>query len=158
MNELAIVSQYKMKYLSIILILAILHSCESNNNMKSEQKKIIENYIKSYNNFEIDNMTKDLHQEVIFENISNGKVDLKTEGIEEFKKQAETAKQYFNQRTQTIESWEFNETKVTIKIDYNAILNIDLPNGLKKGDTLELKGESQFEFDKGKIVSIKDKS
>ncbi len=67
---------------------------------------------------------------MVFENISNGKVDIKTEGINEFKKQAETAKQYFKQRTQKIESWEFNDNLVTIKIGYNAILNIDLPNGL----------------------------
>jgi len=126
--------------------------------MKNKQKKIIENYIKSYNNFKIENMTKDLHDEIVFENISNGKVDLRTEGIEEFIKQAETAKQYFNQRTQTIESWEISGTIITIKIDYNAILNIDLPNGLKKGDTLELKGESQFEFKQDKIIRIRDKS
>jgi len=126
--------------------------------MKNKQKKIIENYIKSYNDFEIVNMAKDLHEEIVFENISNGKVDLSTEGIEEFKKQAETAKQYFNQRTQTIESWEFKDNLVTIKIDYKAILNIDLPNGLKKGDTFELKGESQFEFNNDKIIRIKDKS
>jgi len=126
--------------------------------MKNKQKKIIENYIKSYNDFEIVNMAKDLHEEIVFENISNEKVDLSTEGIEEFKKQAETAKQYFNQRTQTIESWEFNDNLVTIKIDYKAILNIDLPNGLKKGDTFELKGESQFEFNNDKIIRIRDKS
>ena len=126
--------------------------------MKNKQKKRIENYIKSYNDFEIVNMAKDLHEEIVFENISNEKVDLSTEGIEEFKKQAETAKQYFNQRTQTIEFWEFNDNLVTIKIDYKAILNIDLPNGLKKGDTFELKGESQFEFNNDKIIRIRDKS
>jgi len=103
-------------------------------------------------------MINSLNDNIVFENISNGKVDLKTEGIKEFQKQAESAKQYFKQRKQTIESWEFNDRKVIIDIDYIATLAVDLPNGLKTGDTLELKGKSKFEFENGKIISIKDKS
>ena len=43
-------------------------------------------------------------------------------------------------------------------IDYKAILNMDLPNGMKKGDTLEMKGQSQFEFKNDRIVKILDVS
>jgi hypothetical protein len=126
--------------------------------MNESKKKVIENYVNSYNNFDIAGMTNDLHQNVVFENVSNEKVDFRTEGLEEFKSQAEKAKQYFDKRTQTIESWEFNDSKVQITINYKAILAIDLPNGLKKGDALELKGKSEFEFDNGKILRITDKS
>ena len=126
--------------------------------MENTQKEIIENYIKSYNNFDINGMTKDLSKDVVFENISNGKVDLKTEGLVAFKEQAEAAKQYFKKRKQTIESWEISDSMIVIGISYKAILAIDLPNGLKKGDTLELKGESNFEFENGKIKRITDKS
>ncbi|WP_343485662.1 nuclear transport factor 2 family protein [Allomuricauda sp. d1] len=126
--------------------------------MKEQQKKIVEKYIKSYNDFDIKGMTENLSENIIFENISNGNVDLRTEGITEFKKQAESAKQYFTQRKQTIETWNFSEPKITIEIDYKAILAIDLPNGLKKGDTLKLKGKSEFEFENGKIKTITDKS
>ncbi|WP_324302096.1 hypothetical protein [Galbibacter sp.] len=59
---------------------------------------------------------------------------MQTVGIIEFKKQAESAKQYFTQREQSIESWEFDDLQVTIKIDYKATLAVDLPNsGLKMG-------------------------
>ena len=126
--------------------------------MKERQKEIIENYVNSYNNFDINGMTNNLTNNVVFENISNGKVDLRTEGLDAFKKQAESAKQYFKERKQTIKSWEFSESKVTIEIAYKAILAIDLPNGLKEGDTLELKGISNFEFENGKIKNITDKS
>ena len=126
--------------------------------MENTQKEIIENYIKSYNNFDINGMTKDLSKDVVFENISNGKVDLKTEGLVAFKEQAEAAKQYFKKRKQTIQSWEISDSMIVIGISYKAILAIDLPNGLKKGDTLELKGESNFEFENGKIKRITDKS
>lgn len=126
--------------------------------MEELQKQIVENYIRAYNSFDIDGMTQNLDENIVFENISNGKVDLRTEGLKAFKKQAESAKQYFNQRKQTIESWEFKDSVVIININYKAILAIDLPNGLKSGDALTLNGKSEFEFVDGKIKRISDKS
>ena len=147
-----------MKKLALIIALISILGCQTEPDMKEQQKRVIENYIKSYNDFDINGMTKDLTDNVVFENVSNGNVDLRTKGIKDFTEQAESAKQYFKQRKQTIESWKFNDSKVIIKIDYKAVLAIDLHNGLKTGDTLELKGESEFEFENGKIKSITDKS
>jgi len=126
--------------------------------MKDQRKLIIENYVKSYNNFDIKGMIKDMDNDVVFENIANGKVDLKTEGIVNFRKQAESSKRYFKERKQTIESWSFHEYTVSINIDYEAILDIDLPNSLKRGDILKLKGKSIFEFKKERIIKITDES
>ena len=78
--------------------------------------------------------------------MSNGVVDLRTDGIEDFRKQAQVATQYFKERTQKIVSWASSDTTVTIMIDHKAILSMDLPNGMKNRDTLEMKGQSQFEF------------
>ena len=121
-------------------------------------KQIVEHYVNSYNSFDVAGMLKNLDQEIIFENMSNGVVDLRTDGIEDFRIQAETATQYFKERTQKIVSWTYSDTTVTIMIDYKAILNMDLPNGMKKGDTLEMKGQSQFEFKNDRIVKILDVS
>lgn len=126
--------------------------------MKEQQRQIIENYVASYNSFDINGMIRDLDDKLVFENVSNGRRDLRTEGINEFRQQAESAKQYFTQRKQTIESWEFNDSIVVIYIDYQGVLNIELPNGMKKGDRLNLKGKSTFEFEKGKIIKITDES
>ena len=126
--------------------------------MEEQQKQIVESYVSAYNNFDIDGMIKNLDENIVFENISNGKVDLRTEGLIDFRQQAESAKQYFKQRKQTIESWEFRDSIAMVNINYKAILAIDLPNGLKAGDTLELKGKSEFEFVDGKIKRITDKS
>ncbi len=126
--------------------------------MKDHQKEIIENYVNSYNNFDVDGMLKDLHEHLVFENVSGEKVDLRTDGITAFKQQAKAAKGYFRQRKQTITSWEFKKQKVEIAIHYKAVLAVDLPNGLKSGDTLVMKGTSEFEFEDGKIKLIRDKS
>ena len=90
--------------------------------------------------------------------MSNGNVDLRTEGLAAFTEQAKVATQYFKQRKQTIESWTLQDSIVEIGISYQAILAIDLPNGLKVGDTLELTGTSIFKFSDGKIKQITDKS
>jgi len=148
----------EIKNLALIIILALTISCQTKKEMKEQQKQIIESYVKSYNDFDIDGMVKNLSENVVFENISNGKVNLRTEGLREFIKQAESAKHYFKQREQTVKSWEFSDSKVSIAINYEAILAIDLPNGLKTGDTLKLKGKSEFQFENGKISSIADKS
>lgn len=126
--------------------------------MNKQQKGIIEDYITSYNNLNIEGMVKNLDTNVVFENVTDGEVDLKIEGLEEFRKQAESTKQYFAERNQTIESWKFDGDKVTIGISYKAVLAIDLSEGLKKGDTLELVGQSVFQFEDGKIRRITDLS
>ena len=126
--------------------------------MNANQKQIIKKYVKSYNHFDVEGMLHDLADDMIFENFSNGISELIIEGKEAFKYQAERARQYFKDRNQAIESWEFKEEIVTIEIDYKATLAIDLPDSLKAGDTLELKGISIFTFENGKIKSIVDKS
>lgn len=126
--------------------------------MANTPKSIIEAYIKAYNSFDIEGMAKDLADDVVFENVSNGNVNLRTEGLAAFTEQAKAATQYFKERKQTIESWTLQDSIVEIGISYQAILAIDLPNGLKVGDTLELTGTSIFKFSDGKIKHITDKS
>jgi hypothetical protein len=74
--------------------------------IEEKEKEIIKNYVESYNKFDVEGMMKNLNPEIVFENISNGVINLRTEGIESFKKQAEKAKNYFVEREQIIESWD----------------------------------------------------
>ena len=126
--------------------------------MEETRKVIIEDYIQAYNEFDSVGMTKDLHQEVVFENMTNGEVTMKLEGLAAFRKQAEEALNYFSERQQKVERWEHRGDEVWIKIQYSATAAMDFPNGPKKGDQLELKGESIFTFDGDKIVKIRDRS
>ncbi len=119
-------------------------------------QKIIENYIKAYNSFDIEKMLVDMDDNVRFENISNGKVNLTTNGVTELKNQAKQAKQFFIERKQTITSFSFNKDQVEINIDYKGILDIDFPNGLQSGDNIEFKGKSIFKFKDNKIIELKD--
>jgi ketosteroid isomerase-like protein len=119
-------------------------------------RKIIENYIDAYNSFDIDRMLSDMHDDIKFENISNGEVNLATNGIEELRNQAELARRLFRERKQTITDIKFNADRVEVKIGYSGILAVDFSNELKTGDVIELKGSSVFRFKDNKIIELKD--
>lgn len=119
-------------------------------------RKIIENYIDAYNTFDIDRMLSDMHDDIKFENVSNGEVNLATNGIEELRNQAELARRLFRERKQTITDIKFNADRVEVKIDYSGILAVDFSNELKTGDVIELKGSSVFRFKDNKIIELKD--
>lgn len=122
----------------------------------AKQEQIIRNYIRSYNDFDINGMIRDFDVDIVFENITNGKVDLEITGIEAFKKQAEKTKLYFTNRNQKIEYWCFDDIKVAISIYYKAKLGVDLSDRMKSGDIMELRGRTEFVIVSDKIKSIKD--
>ena len=126
--------------------------------MSRQRKKMVKNYLKSYNDHDMAGMTKDLDRNVVFENISNGKVELRIRGLDEFKRHMNLDMQYTRRRERTVQSWIFDDSKVSIQIKYKAILAIDLMGSLEAGDTLKLEGKSEFVIDNGKIISITDKA
>jgi hypothetical protein len=119
-------------------------------------QQIIENYVRAYNGFDIEGMLAGMHKDVRFENISNGEVTLVTNGIAELKKQAKQAGEYFKEREQKITGMQHKNNLVEADIDYKATLAVDLPNGMKAGDTIEMKGKSVFRFRGDKIIELKD--
>lgn len=116
----------------------------------------IEQYIQAYNQFDVPGMLACLHPEVEFRNISNGEVTLSLKGKAAFREQAVQATHYFSHRKQSIQSIHFEDEQADVQIAYDAILAVDLPNGLKKGDALQLQGKSVFRFQNQQIISIDD--
>ena len=120
------------------------------------RERIINNYVNAYNNFDIDGMLTDLDQSVKFVNISSGEVNMTLNGLSAFKEQAIQAKDLFSIREQTIKSFKHFDDHAEIEIAYSAVLAIDLPNGLKRGDKLNINGKSTFKFSGDKIIEITD--
>lgn len=120
------------------------------------REKIIQNYIDGYNSFAINKMVADFDDNIKFENIQNGQINLSLEGVEAFRQQAESAKSYFTTRQQIIKSIKHLDNKTEIEVDYNAVLAMDLPNGMKSGQELKLTGKSVFEFADNKITKLTD--
>jgi hypothetical protein len=120
------------------------------------RERIIQNYIDGYNGFAIDKMVADFDDNIEFENVQNGQITLSLKGVKSFRQQAELAKNYFTTRQQTIKSFKHLANKTEIEIDYNAVLAMDFPNGLKSGQELNMKGKSVFEFTGNKIIKLTD--
>jgi hypothetical protein len=125
--------------------------------MKSaEMRALVDRYIDAYNRMDIPAMLLTVHPDVVFKNISGGSVDASTNGVAEFRALAEQSLPLFTERYQDILSFEANETQAVASIGFRAIVANDLPNGLKKGQVLNLSGRSEFEFSDGTISKITD--
>ena len=122
----------------------------------TDKVNIIKNYIDGYNQFDIEKMVMDFDDNNVFENLQNNEINLSLKGLTAFKEQAEIAKTYFAKRTQTVKSFRHFDNSTEIEIDYTAILAMDLPNGLKKGQELTLSGKSVFEFENNKVIKLTD--
>ena len=55
-----------------------------------------------------------------------------------------------------VKSFKHFDNSTEIEIDYPAILAMDFPKGLKKGQELKLSGKSVFEFKKNKVIKLTD--
>ncbi|HEX8638198.1 MAG TPA: nuclear transport factor 2 family protein [Pyrinomonadaceae bacterium] len=123
---------------------------------ETERKTLVENYIRAYNRFDIAGMIENLDDRIVFKNISNGETTLELEGLDAFRKQAEYGASLFSEREQIIEKITFTEEGCEMDIDYKAKLAADLPNGLRAGEKIRLKGKSKFRFAGSKIIEIQD--
>ena len=126
-------------------------------NILNDRTTKIFRYMQAYNSMEVKNMIADFSDDIIFQNVMNGEKTMELQGLEEFKNQAIEALSYFSERKQSIESITHNSSCTEISIAYKAIAAMDFPNGLKKGDEINLKGKSIFEFStEGKISRLTD--
>lgn len=122
----------------------------------AEIRALVDHYIDAYNRKDVDDMLMGLHPQVEFENISAGVVNASTKGVSELRALALQSLSLFSERHQTIESFGMQGPVAVATIAFRAVVATDLPNGLKKGQVLNLSGRSEFEFRDGAISRITD--
>ena len=119
-------------------------------------RALVDHYIDAYNRKSIDDMLMSVHPQVEFKNISAGVVNASTNGVAELRTLAQQSLSLFSERHQKIESFELQGSVAVATIAFRAVVAADLPNGLKKGQVLNLSGRSEFEFQDGAISKITD--
>lgn len=119
-------------------------------------KQIIEEYFDAYNKFDTERMVSLLTEDVSFKNISKGEVILEINGKKSYKHQADSAVTLFEKREMAINELIFNEDNVDVRLKFNGILGLDVPEDHKKGDKIEMDGRTILQFRDGKISSIED--
>lgn len=100
-------------------------------------------YVDAYNRKDIEGMMACLADDVIFEHLTNGHPVMTLAGKRAFREQAEKAAQLFSQREQTLRDRTVADDVISVKIDYSAILAVDL-NGMAAGETMTMQSHSVF--------------
>jgi hypothetical protein len=122
----------------------------------SEMRSLVDHYVDAYNRMDVDDMLVHVHPQVEFKNISAGVVNASASGVVELRTLAQQSLSLFSERHQKVESFEIQGPYAVATIAFRAIVAIDLPNGLKKGQVLNFSGRSEFEFQDGAIFKITD--
>jgi len=119
---------------------------------------IIHRYIQAYNAFDLAGMLTLLSPDVLFENYSSDALTASAKGADEFRQLAEQSVSMFSVREQRILSLRTHGGSVIVDIAYRGTLAVDLPDGPMAGTLIELKGTSEFSFDRRLIRKIVDRS
>jgi hypothetical protein len=121
-------------------------------------KDLFLGYIKAYNAKDVSGMLIFFDEACVFENISGGKVTVRTEGKAELEALARRSADAFASREQKVISLTEGQGRIAAEIDYHGVLQADLSPELKAGSRLDLRGISVCEFSGGKIVRLSDYS
>lgn len=113
---------------------------------------IINRYISSYNDRDIEGMLDCVTEDVIFENISNAGQSMRLEGRERMGEIAKLSGNAFSYRRQRMVSLVIGTGKAAAEIEFEGKAAVDLPNGVKAGETVKIRGASFFEF-RGRLLS-----
>ena len=119
-------------------------------------RSLVDQYLDAYNRRDVDGMLAGVHPQVEFKNISAGVVNASARGVAELRNLAQQSLSLFSERRQVIDSFEGQGSRAVASITFYAVVAKDLPNGLKKGQVLNLSGRSEFEFQDGAISKITD--
>ena len=119
---------------------------------------LILGYIKAYNAKDVSAMLNFFDEACVFENISGGKVTVRTKGKADLEALARRSADAFASREQKVISLTEGQGRIAVEVDYHAVLQADLSAELKAGSRLDVRGISVCEFSGGKIVRLSDYS
>ena len=119
---------------------------------------VIRRYIDAYNNANVRVMLDCLTDDVVFQNISKGKVSLNIKSKRKFESFAKMGVEAFTSRQQTVVEAVTRGNTIIAKIDYEAIVANNLPNGWRAGQVVKFPGVSTFVIEGEKLAKIVDES
>ncbi|MBK7539535.1 MAG: nuclear transport factor 2 family protein [Myxococcales bacterium] len=119
-------------------------------------------YLAAYNAIDVDAMLATMADDIIFDHVSNATESVRTEGKESLEQLARQTASLMSARTQTVRQAVCQEqgelTRCALLVDYEAVVAMDLPDGLERGQVLRLRGASFFELRGDLITRITDLS
>ena len=108
--------------------------------------EVIARYIASYNARDIDGMIGCVTDDVVFENISNTGQSMRLDGKDMMRQVADLSGNAFSYRRQRLVNVVTGAGKAAAEIEFEGKAAVDLPNGIRAGETVKIRGASFFEF------------
>jgi hypothetical protein len=125
--------------------------------MNTEEKlSVIKTFVHAYNAFDIETMMSLLHPEFEFRHISSGRTSVIASSLNEYRDFIEYGAELFSSRKLTVMDIQEVNDRITAGIVYAGVLAVDLPDGLKAGDTLKHQGCHEYIFRDGMIYRVTD--
>ena len=120
-------------------------------------RDLIDRYLDAYNRMDVPAMLGTMHREVVFENYTKGVLSVRTQGVEELRHLAESSLHLFAARRQRITAFrEHGGDAATADILFDGTFAIDLPNGIRAGQSIALAGRSEYRVQSGLLIYIAD--
>jgi|TARA_R110000803_G_scaffold27964_2_gene64984 ketosteroid isomerase-like protein len=120
--------------------------------------EVIARYIASYNARDIDGMIDCVTDDVVFENISNSGQSMRLDGKDMMRQVADLSGNAFSYRRQRLVNVVTGAGKAAAEIEFEGKAAVDLPNGIRAGETVKIRGASFFEFRGNLLCRIADYS
>ncbi|RDS81694.1 nuclear transport factor 2 family protein [Dyella monticola] len=119
-------------------------------------RALIDRYIDAYNRIDVDAMLATLHNEVVFENYTAGVLSVRTVGIHELRHLAESSRHLFSARHQAITRYSEVAGVAHAQIHFQGTFAVDLPNGIRAGQSMALDGRSEYRERDGLLIYVAD--
>jgi len=118
----------------------------------------IRRYCASYNDRDLEAMLACVTDDVVFENISNAGQSMRLDGKAMMRQVAEVSGNAFSYRRQRLINIVTGTGKAAAEIEFEGRAAVDLPNGVRAGETVRVRGASFFEFRGALLCRIADYS
>jgi hypothetical protein len=120
-------------------------------------RQLIDRYLDAYNRMDVAAMLATMHREVVFENYTKGVLSVSTRGKAELEHLALNSLHLFSARRQIITSFrEHGSDAATADIVFDGTFAIDLPNGVRAGQSISMTGRSEYRVREGLLIYIAD--
>lgn len=121
-------------------------------------ESLIERYVDCYNRIDVEGMLDCVTDDVRFENISNAGQSMQLEGKAALSQVAQASAQAFTYRRQRLLNLITKDDRAAAEVRFQGIAALDLPNGIREGQSVDIHGASFFEARDGKLCRIVDYS
>jgi len=126
--------------------------------MSTSDQDLFLAYVRAYNARDVPRMMTFFADGCVFENISGGRLTVRTVGKAELEELARRSADAFESREQRIIWMVESAGRLAVEIEYDAILRTSLSPEMKAGQHLHLRGVSICEIRGGQIVRLSDYS